>query len=152
MQFLASDPRGPGSSLGVLCLFICSMSFHWLEGPLWPPDHRKEDFPKSGLSLDGREFLQTRTPGPLEADEVPTRLARLAMMWLGGLGLGGLTAPQNNIAQDQRTCCRVSRPLVVLPKVDTDVTFPENLLCAQQHTQCFADIIFCLALTSFLSC
>lgn len=84
--------------------------------PLWPPDHQKEDFPKTGLSLDGREFLETGTPGPLEAEEVPTWLARLAVMWLGGLGagLGGLWPVRvlGNLVGDRKQC----------------ISGPENLL------------------------
>lgn len=90
MQCLASDPRGPGSSLGVLCLFICWVSFHWLEGPSGLLITKKISQRHSFLWME--ENFCKRTPGPLEAEEVPTRLACLTVMWLGGpgAGLGGL--------------------------------------------------------------
>lgn len=62
MQRLASDPRGPGSSLGGWPPFIYSVSFHWLKTPLssWPLKGR--GFPKEAPFLGRKRIPAKGTP------------------------------------------------------------------------------------------
>lgn len=87
MQSLASDPRGPGNPLGGLPPFIYSVSFHWLKAPLfsWPVKGR--GFPKEApflgwkrIPANGTPYIQGSSQDPRRAGEVPTGLARLAVL------------------------------------------------------------------------
>ena len=132
MQLLASDPRGPGSPLGGVPLFIYSVSFH---SPLSPPGPLKgKGFPKeapfSGWKKIPAKGLICRAP-----EGTPEGLRRCPQGWhtqlcccCGPLEWGGVCRGED--AGEARWGCKdrasrdselknsqlqKDRPLMVLP-------------------------------------